>query len=63
MPDAFTDSAASSGFIGGIAGAFLGVVVVVYVSKLLDYLPNSMRGIKMILLLPLLGTGAATIIF
>ncbi len=56
-------ASAASGFIGGIVGAFLATVIVVYVSKGLDYLPQSLRGIKQILLLPLLGTLAATVIF
>lgn len=65
LPDVFKGgaSSASSGFIGGIVGAFLGTVIVVYVSKLLDYMPASLRGIKQILLLPLLGTLFASVTF
>lgn len=64
VPEQFSDSkSVASGFIGGIAGAFLATVIVVYMSKLLDYLPDSLRGIKQILLLPLLGTAAASITF
>ncbi len=59
----FAGTVPASGFIGGIVGAFYATVVVVGVSKVLDYLPKSLRGIKQILLLPLLGTSAAAITF
>ncbi|NQX83340.1 MAG: PTS sugar transporter subunit IIA [Mycoplasmataceae bacterium] len=64
VPEEFIGtSAVSSGFIGGIVGAFLGTVIVVLISQVLDFLPKSMRGIKQILLLPLFGTAFASIIF
>ena len=64
VPDEFSDATAvSSGFIGGVAGAFLATVIIVYVSKTLDFLPQSLRGIKQILLLPLFGTALASITF
>lgn len=67
LPEAFQGDAGvtsvSSGFIGGIAGAFLATVIIVYVWKLLSKLPQSMRGINQILLLPLVGTGIVAIVF
>ncbi|NOQ50368.1 MAG: fructose permease IIC protein [Mycoplasmataceae bacterium] len=53
----------SSGFIGGIAGAFLAVSIIIPISWGLDKLPKSLRGVKQILLLPLLGTGAVVVVF
>ncbi len=64
VPSEFSgDSSVSSGFIGGVFGAFLATVIVIGVSTLLDYLPESLRGIKQILLLPLFGTALASIVF
>ncbi len=63
MNEGFAGTVPASGFIGGIAGAFYGTVIVVLVSGLLDKLPKSLRGIKQILLLPLLGTLAASVTF
>lgn len=64
VPEEFSKtSSVSSGFIGGVIGAFLATVIVVGVSKGLDFLPQSLRGIKQILLLPLFGTASASIIF
>lgn len=59
----FSGTTAASGFIGGIAGAFYGTIIVVGVSSLLDKLPASLRGVKQILLLPLLGTFTAAVTF
>ncbi len=63
LPVDFAGQTPASGFIGGILGAFYATIVVIYISKALDILPDSLRGIKQILLLPLLGTGAAVITF
>ncbi len=64
LPDAaFTDStretlySVSSGFIGGILFAFVSSIIFIWLSKQFDkILPQSMNGIKLILLLPLIGT-------
>ncbi len=63
LPTEFAGTIPASGFIGGIVGAFWATVIVVYISKLLDLLPESMRGIKQILLLPLIGTLIASVTF
>lgn len=64
LPSMFSETTSvSSGFIGGIVGAFLGIVIIVNVSNLLDTLPRQLRGIKQILLLPLIGTAFASVTF
>lgn len=51
------DSKVSSGFFGGIAGAFLtAALIIVFVKYVFAWLPKSMMGIKNILLIPLFGT-------
>ncbi len=70
LPDsAFTDStratlnAVSSGFIGGILFAFAASIIFIWMSNQFDkVLPQSMNGIKLILLLPLLGTFTSVVI-
>lgn len=64
LPDAaFSDSSrtelysVSSGFIGGIVFAFVSSLIFIWLSNQFDkLLPKSMNGIKLILLLPLVGT-------
>ncbi len=64
LPDAaFSDSSrtelysVSSGFIGGIVFAFISSLIFIWLSNQFDkLLPKSMNGIKLILLLPLIGT-------
>ena len=49
------------GFLGGLIGGFLGGYVVVLLKKLFAKLPNSLEGLKPVLLYPLFGifiTGA-----
>lgn len=51
----------SGGFLGGLIGGFLGGYVVVLLKKLFAKLPNSLEGLKPVLLYPLFGifiTGA-----
>lgn len=54
----------SSGFFGGIAGAFLtAALIIVFVKYVFAKLPQSFMGIKNILLIPLIGTLTIAAIF
>ena len=50
-------AAVSSGFLGALVGGFLAGGVVLFLRKALAGLPRSLEGIRLILLLPLLGVG------
>lgn len=50
-----SSTAVSSGFLGALIAGFLGGYVVVLLKKIFSFLPNSLEGIKPILLYPVLG--------
>ncbi len=52
----------ASGFLGGLLAGFAGGYMMLGIEKLCDHMPESLRGIKQILVYPLLGLGAITVL-
>ncbi|MDD6644812.1 MAG: fructose-specific PTS transporter subunit EIIC [Oscillospiraceae bacterium] len=55
-------SAIPSGFLGGLLAGFAGGYMMLLIEKLCDKLPNSLEGIKPVLIYPLLGLGGIAVI-
>ncbi|MGN1131389.1 MAG: PTS fructose transporter subunit IIC, partial [Ruminococcus sp.] len=55
-------SAVPSGFLGGLLAGFAGGYMMLLIEKLCDKLPNSLEGIKPVLIYPLLGLGGIAVI-
>lgn len=51
-----------SGFLGGLLAGFVGGYLMLGIEKLCDKLPNSLEGIKPVLIYPLLGLGGIAVI-
>ena len=51
-----------SGFLGGLLAGFVGGYMMYFIIKICDKLPNSLEGIKPVLIYPLLGLGGIAVI-
>lgn len=56
------DGTIPSGFLGGLLAGFAGGYMMLLIEKLCDKLPNSLEGIKPVLIYPLLGLGGISVL-
>lgn len=56
------DGTIPSGFLGGLLAGFAGGYMMLLIEKLCDKLPNSLEGIKPVLIYPLLGLGGIAVL-
>lgn len=54
--DPFAKNTVAAGFLGALLAGFVGGYIVKYLKKLCEYLPESLEGIKPVLIYPLAGT-------